>query len=339
MVFMLSYTKFSFKVKMLSKLAQYIENNWYQSAWKNLWLLPFWLLAWVFVYSKRRRFLANPPPATAAPVIIVGNINVGGTGKTPLITCLVAMARELGFNPGVISRGYGGKAANYPLIVTGSTSVLESGDEPKLLHQRLACPIVVAPKRIEAAEKIAELGANLIFSDDGLQHYGLARQAEIIVTDEKRQFGNGWLLPIGPLREPISRLNTADLVLSNGKDFKVQASALVNALTGDRVPLSTLMGKKVDAVAGIGNPARFYDTLQGLGAEVNKHSFADHHQFAATDFEFSTPDTMLVMTEKDWVKCTAFAKPNWWYLQVDAVLSQAAEQAIKTLLASFLQKG
>jgi len=323
----------------MKKLALRIEQNWYKSAWYNLWLLPLWLLVALFTFLKRRFFLMSSQKNYPVPVVVVGNITVGGTGKTPLITYLVEQSRQLGLTPGVISRGYGGKSHCYPLSLTPKTTVSESGDEPYLLYHRLGCPVVVDPNRRQAAEKAIEQGVNIIFSDDGMQHYALARDAEILVVDGKRRFGNGWLLPIGPLREPVSRQQSVDLILVNGSDFTVQASALINAKTGTELPLEHLSNLEVDAVCGIGNPQRFEQTLQGLGAITNLHAFADHHAFTIEDFAFSTINKMLVMTEKDWVKCQSFAEDHWWYLKVDAVLEDASQDKVITLLNELSNKG
>lgn len=318
-------------MSVLQRLATRIEHNWYQPAWKNAWLLPLWLLVAPLVWFKRRWFLRQPPAANTVPVVVVGNLTVGGTGKTPLITLLVERARALGLTPAIISRGYGGKAAQYPLLLTAETPVSASGDEPALLFRRLQCPVVVDPQRARAAQ-VAARQADIIFSDDGLQHYALARDAELVVVDGQRNVGNGWLLPVGPLREPLSRLRTVDQILVNGADFSVEPVALINACTGQSLPLTALQGQGVDAVAGIGNPQRFYRTLQELGAQVTEHSFADHYAFTAQDFAFAQPQRMLVMTEKDWVKCRDFAADYWWYLQVGAMATPAVQQQLDQLL-------
>ena len=186
----------------MKKLALRIEQNWYKPFWHNLWLLPLWCLVALFVFCKRQLFLMRPKTVSAVPIVVVGNISVGGTGKTPLITYLVTQAREFGLKPAIISRGYGGRSTAYPLLLNDNIAVEESGDEPYLLYHRLQCPVVVDPDRARAAQTAAEQGVDVIFSDDGMQHYAMARDAEILVVDGKRFFGNGWLLPIGPLREP-----------------------------------------------------------------------------------------------------------------------------------------
>lgn len=315
----------------MNKLAQYIEKNWYGSWWRNAWLLPLWLLSASFIHLKRKAFLAKKYTPNSVPVIVVGNINIGGTGKTPLIIYLAKRAQALGLKPAIVSRGYGGKSNHYPLLVTANTQASECGDEPKLLQQRLGCPVVVSPKRSKAVKFAIEQGANIIFSDDGLQHYAMSREAEIIVVDGQRRFGNQWLLPIGPLREPLSRLYSADLVLVNGKDFKVSPSRIYHLMSNKPAKIESIQNKTVDAVSGIGNPERFYSTLEEMGAEVIKHSFADHYQFKSEDFSFSASGRALVMTEKDAVKCREFAQSHWWYLSVDAVPTQAVAARIDRL--------
>lgn len=323
----------------MKKLAGRIEQNWYRSFWYNSWLLPLWCLVALVVFIKRQRFLLKANRVNDVPVVVVGNISVGGTGKTPLITYLVNKARELGLRPAIVSRGYGGQSTSYPLLLQEQTAVTESGDEPYLLYHRLGCPVVVDPKRSRAAALAAKQGVDIIFSDDGMQHYAMTREAEILVVDGKRRFGNGWLLPVGPLREPVKRKNTVDLVLTNGENFVVNASALINAKTGRELPLAGLEGKSVNAVCGIGNPGRFEQTLAELGAKVELHSFADHHAFSAADFTSLDQHRMLIMTEKDWVKCQSFAQENWWFLKVDAQLGSSSIQQVEQLLRKTVNKG
>lgn len=321
-----------------SKLAARIERNWYgskglHSAVGNLWLLPLWSL-FVLLSGLRRVWYRIFPAATlGVPVLVVGNIAIGGTGKTPLITYLAQRAAELGIRVGIVSRGYGGHAEAYPLHVKVDTPVTESGDEPKLLT-RTGCPVVVDPKRSRAVNALVGT-VDLVLSDDGLQHYAMARAGEILVSDVTRGFGNGWQLPIGPLREPKSRANTVDLCLVNGSDFTVQPVALVNAVTGEQAELNHFSGERVHAIAGIGNPARFFTTLKALKCDVIEHAFVDHHAFVAEDIEFND-QIPVVMTEKDWVKCREFCKANFrnntWYLQVNAVPTADTAKKIDELL-------
>lgn len=319
-------------------LARLIERNWYRSWVYNIWLLPLWPLVALLVYHKRRRFLRQLPEADKVPVVVVGNITVGGTGKTPLITWLVDEARALGLKPGIVSRGYGSRADHYPLILTDTTSAAEGGDEPVMLYQRLGCPVVVDPQRSRAVDELSGR-VDIIFSDDGLQHYGMARAAELVVVDAKRKFGNGWLLPVGPLREPVTRLATVDKVLLNGEDFTVEPAAIKNALTAEVVPSERLAGMTVHAVSGIGNPQRFYDTLKALGATVVEHAFPDHHDFSEADFDFARDaEQIVVMTEKDWIKCRAFARSDWWVVTVKAVLNKDVQDELQRLLKTLTQR-
>lgn len=322
----------------MKNLALRIEQNWYKSFWYNLWLLPLWFLVALYVLIKRQIFLLRSKSLNTVPIVVVGNISVGGTGKTPLIVYLVTKARELGLSPAIISRGYGGYSSTYPLLLSKNTSVLECGDEPYLLYHRLQCPVVVDPNRARAGQLAVDQGVDIIFSDDGMQHYAMNREAEILVVDGKRFFGNGWLLPIGPLREPVGRQASVDLVLINGEDFLVSACALINAKTGEEAPLINLSGEPLTAVCGIGNPSRFEQSLMELGAKVDLHSFADHHAFVAADFDFADKQKMLVMTEKDWVKCQSFAQDNWWYLKVDAKLESDSVFQVERLLNKLKNK-
>ena len=308
-------------------LATRIEKNWYGRALGNLWLLPLWFLFVLISALRRMKYRIFPAAPTGTPVLVVGNIAIGGTGKTPLITLLADLAAKQGIRVGVVSRGYGGRAEQYPLVVDTDTPVAQSGDEPALLAG-LGLPVVVDPQRARAVKALKDK-VDLILSDDGLQHYAMARDAEIVVSDATRGFGNGWQLPVGPLREPISRIDTCDLHLVNGVDFTVQPTGYFV----DSVELSpeSLKGRRVHAVAGIGNPARFFTTLRQLGADVVEHAFSDHHAFVKDDLVFND-DLPVVMTEKDWVKCRSFDLPNAGFLRVSAAATEAAEENISQLL-------
>jgi len=321
-------------------VAQRIERHWYGRAWGNLWLLPLWAL-FVLVSGLRRQWYRwFPVKSYAAPVLVVGNIAIGGTGKTPLITLLAQRAQELGLNVGVVSRGYGGQPASTPLRVDASTPVSEAGDEPALLAGR-GIDVMVDPVRANAVRALIEQGdVDLVLSDDGLQHYAMHRDAELVVSDATRGHGNGWCLPVGPLREPISRLASVDLHAVNGRDFHIEADQWVSVL-GCR-SLDELRGLRVHAVAGIGNPDRFFNTLHALGvAEVIEHPFPDHHAFSPDDFNFADPDSdnlgaagdlPVVMTEKDWVKCRNFNDPRLSYISVKAVPTDEFNSALTALL-------
>ncbi|MEB0206403.1 tetraacyldisaccharide 4'-kinase [Pseudomonas sp. CCC3.1] len=286
------------------------------------------------VERKRARFMAGEgeiyrPPV---PLIVVGNITVGGTGKTPLILWLIEHCQRKGLRVGVVSRGYGAKPPTFPWCVTAQQSAAQAGDEPLLIVQRTGVPLVIDPDRSRAVKALlASEPLDLILSDDGLQHYRLARDLELVLIDNARGLGNGRCLPAGPLREPAERLESVDAVLYNGAAsdpptgfaFTLQPTALINLRSGERQPLDFFApGQALHAVAGIGNPQRFFTTLEALHWRPVAHAFADHAPYSAEVLSF-TPSLPLVMTEKDAVKCRDFASPDWWYLAVDAVPSEA----------------
>jgi tetraacyldisaccharide 4'-kinase len=269
----------------------------------------------------------------ARPVIVVGNVTVGGSGKTPLVIWLAQQLGERGHRPGVVLRGYGGAAATgrVPCLVTPDSDVAVVGDEALLLRRRTGVPVVVGRDRVGAAERLLATGVDVIIADDGLQHLRLARDFEIAVVDATRGLGNRYLLPAGPLREPAERLSQVDAVVINGEEGRPAAAAaglpaafLMRlggewlrplAGSGDAVALSSLAGQRVHAVAGIGNPGRFFSQLAAAGLQVLEHAFPDHHRYRASELEFHD-GLPLLMTEKDAVKCRAFAGANRWYLPV-----------------------
>jgi tetraacyldisaccharide 4'-kinase len=270
----------------------------------------------------------------AKPVIVVGNLTVGGSGKTPLVIWLAQQLRERGLRPGVVLRGYGGRAAagRVPQLVEADSDVALVGDEALLLRLRAGTPVAVGRDRAGAAQRLLAAGVDVIIADDGLQHLRLARDFEIAVLDAARGVGNGYLLPAGPLREPPQRLSTVDAIVINGEAGGSLGAAggkrsFVMRLTGDwlrtlagtgeGVALATLAGKRVHAIAGIGNPQRFFAQLAAAGLDVVAHAFPDHHRYRAAELEFGD-DLPLLMTEKDAVKCRPFAAANRWYLPVAA---------------------
>jgi len=260
-----------------------------------------------------------------APVIVVGNITVGGTGKTPLCIWLAQFLRQHGFRPGIVTRGYGGGARSWPLEVAPESDPTLAGDEPVLLARHAGCPVLVDPDRVRGARALTTNGrCDVILSDDGLQHYRLARDVEIAVIDGVCRFGNGWLLPAGPLREPLSRLRSVDLRVVQGGatrsgEFGMRLVPSQYARVSDGTPteLDAFRGVRVHAVAGIGHPARFFDTLRNLGVDVVEHPFPDHHRFESADLDFGD-ELPVIMTEKDAVKCQRFARTTWWYIAVAA---------------------
>ncbi len=259
------------------------------------------------------------------PVVVIGNITVGGTGKTPLTMWLVQQLRAAGFTPGVISRGYGGRSATWPQPVTPNSDPFQVGDEAVLIAQRVLCPVVVAPQRVAAARMLLESAhCDVLICDDGLQHYALARDVEIAVVDGARKFGNGWRLPAGPLREPVARLRTVDFVVRHGQAgaaefaMQLQLGAVCNLLDSARTcDLAAFQGGRAHAVAGIGHPARFFQQLRAAGVQIIEHPFPDHHHYIRGDLEFGD-DLPVLMTEKDAVKCHAFAAAHYWAVGAQA---------------------
>jgi|GEM_PF-5131 len=269
------------------------------------------------------------------PTIIVGNINVGGTGKSPLVLLLARLLSEAGYHPGIVSRGYGGTSSTYPLEVTGFTDPALSGDEAVMIARRTGTPVVVDRDRVAATKYLLAVhNCDVVISDDGLQHYALGRDIEIAVVDARKGLGNGMCLPAGPLREPPSRLTEVDLVVVNGDGavdlpiepsvMNLQPTTLVNVITGDEIPAAEHgMQRTVHGVAGIGNPDRFFRSLRELGFEVIEHHFDDHHWFKISELMFG--DSLpIIMTEKDAVKCRLLnpelIHQDFWYLKVEAML-------------------
>jgi tetraacyldisaccharide 4'-kinase len=318
----------------------FIERGWYHGT-RTFWplLIVLWPLSLLFIVLARLRRLllisqqnSNAVVPVSVPVIIVGNIAIGGTGKTPLLCALALAFIEKGFRPGIISRGYGGSYRGEPRCVSLADDASVVGDEPLLLACRTGCPVVIAQDRVAAARYLETQNVTVILSDDGLQHYALSRTVEIAVMDGQRGVGNGLCLPAGPLREPITRLQEVDFVVVNGEtasrfrddqiNMSIQPVHWVNVHTGNVEPLAYLpVGSYVHAVAGIGNPQRFFNTLHAIGYKIIEHVFPDHHAFVASDLVFGD-DLVIVMTEKDAVKCSRFAQDNTFALIVAATVPE-----------------
>jgi len=319
-----------------------IDAYWWDRNGVAVSLLP---LSWLFcgvVWLRRLAYRIGvfKTARISIPIIVVGNISVGGTGKTPLVLWLVDYLRDMGFNPGIVSRGYGGQARNWPQQVRPDSDPAAVGDEPLLLSQRTGCPISVGSDRAAAARALQEhTECDIIISDDGLQHYAMGRDIEIAVVDGDRGLGNGFCIPAGPLRERISRLEHVDMVVANGSAGRGKFIMMLKQ--GDVYNLAdpTRVAKLKDfadldavhAVAGIGNPERFFRQLELAGLTLQRHAFPDHYRFTPEDFE-EMGSEMVIMTEKDAVKCVRFASPQHWVVRVNAELPENFEQRLGVLI-------
>ena len=315
---------------------------WYEQPSRSSLLQP---LSWLYgaaVSVRRMAYLRGWVRSYAInrPVIVVGNLTVGGTGKTPLTVWLANQLRQRGLTVGIVSRGYGREQSGLR-VVSPDSLWQEVGDEPLILSRRTECMTLVASDRVAAARELVARGVGVILADDGLQHLRLRRDCEILVVDGTRGFGNGRMLPAGPLRESSSRARAADAVVVNGGaegepprgvSPELAAAALRMRLVagkarrvgvaGEPQPLEAFRGRRVHAVAGIGNPSRFFADLRALGLEVIEHPFPDHHAFSPKDLDFRDGAAVL-MTEKDAVKCQALTGSGLWYVPVEATFSEA----------------
>ncbi|APE29770.1 tetraacyldisaccharide 4'-kinase [Halomonas aestuarii] len=311
-----------------------LGERWLTAAYRgDAWLAVLRPLEALYRRVVRRRATAyasgrKPVWRAPVPVIVVGNITLGGTGKSPLVAWLARHLAQRGWSPGILSRGYGGHCEHYPLLLDADTPVASCGDEPRMLADQTGLPVVVDPDRPRGARRLLEAGCDILIGDDGLQHLALCRDLELVVVDGTRGFGNGRCLPAGPLREPLSRLERVDAVVVNGAPAftpppgahgMVLAPAAWRRLgDGRRVPLAPLPFEgPVHALAGIGHPPRFFATLADLGVEAVTHAFADHHHYSADDLAFGD-GRPLVMTAKDAVKCRELAPAESWVLEVEA---------------------
>jgi tetraacyldisaccharide 4'-kinase len=317
----------------------FLERAWHERAG---WLILLWPVSVLFQALTAIRRAAQQskqrPAYLTAPLIVIGNISLGGTGKTPLLITLSQELQKQGFKPGIISRGYGGDAPSYPFAVNIDSDVSQSGDEAFLIAEKTGCPVYVDPDRSAALQALLlHEDVDVVLSDDGLQHYNLYRDLEIVVVDGQRLFSNGFCLPAGPLRESMNRLKEAQHIVVNGEPareipqlagaskMQLEPRSLVNMVSGEKRPFAGApfnMGNRLQAVSALGNPQRFYALLERLPYQVEMFSFPDHHRFTADDFEQEGIDMHqpVVMTEKDAVKCRQFAKNNFWYLSVEVNL-------------------
>lgn len=329
-----------------------LEATWYDaSGRRGAWLRPLGALFHGIVALRRAAFDAGWLRGERAglPVVVVGNLSVGGTGKTPFSIWLARALEARGLRPGLLSRGYGGRVTGVRDVRPGDDPG-EVGDEPLLLAAAGEWPVVVAPRRVAGAARLRERGAQLVICDDGLQHYALARDLEIALVDAARGFGNGRMLPAGPLREPASRLSRVDFVVLNGAGewrpaIDLPAHSLLRMWLepgaarplagGAPRPLASFRDTPVHAVAAIGNPGRFFSTLRAAGLELREHAFPDHHAFRAADLDFGDALPVL-MTSKDAVKCRAFSDARLWELPVEARLEPGGGEALLERVATLV---
>lgn len=344
-----------------------IQQVWYsrRPLWLFVLLVPlsglFAGIAWLrrTAYARGLFSVVRLP----RPVIVIGNITVGGTGKTPFVIWLAQRLKSKGWQVGIVLRGYAGTSTTWPREVDADTDVGEVGDEAVLLARQTRCIVVAGPDRVAAARRAIELGAEFVLSDDGLQHYRLGRDAEIAVMDERRLLGNRWQLPAGPLREPRSRLGKVDLIVMTRRaaisppathdsrlaahlpsDFPpsiiaaAKLSQAVSLLDGSSRPLESFQHGPVHAVAGIGNPEAFFEALRTAGLTVDARPLPDHAVPSAADIEFAD-DAPVLMTQKDAVKCRSMADGRHWAIPLDLELSEADAAAVDALVKRLLKAG
>ena len=327
----------------------WLDRYGYSLNWVAVLLWPLSLLFGVLVRVRRQLYRIGLCESIdiGVPVIVVGNISVGGTGKTPLTMRLVHLLREAGYKPGVVTRGYGGQSQTWPRHVNPDSDPGDVSDEAVLIAQRCQCPIVVGPDRVAAAKTLlACYDCNVIISDDGLQHYRLQRDIEIAVIDGVRRFGNQACLPAGPLREPPSRLASVDFIIGNGVAHGDEYLMTLHGETAINLPdpcitahLANFRRTTVHAVAAIGDPQRFFNHLRHIRLRLLEHPFADHHPFSAQDLRFNQ-DLPVLMTEKDAIKCRSFASENWWVVPISAHLdADFEEHLLRRLAVVAIRKG
>ena len=320
------------------KFRQWLQRVWWEGGSGGGALLPLSLLFIIGAAARRLAYrcglLRRSHPGV--PVVVVGNITVGGAGKTPLVMWLARALAKRGLHVGIVSRGYRARQAGQsPRFVAAGADADQVGDEPLLLARRTGAPVVVASDRAAGAALLAEHGVQIILTDDGLQHYALVRDVEIAVVDGRRRFGNGRLLPAGPLREPISRLDVVDRVVINGGEARgsaeirmdLRGDIAVHLISGETKALADIQAQRWHVVAGIGDPERFFAHVESYGLQLVRHPFPDHAGFTAIDFAFGD-ELPILMTEKDAVKCRSFADNRLWYLPVEPVFAPGDEDRL-----------
>lgn len=329
-------------------MTQWLINSWYKPHPIRWLLSPLSALYRTIIWLRRHCYSIGifKQQRLVVPVIIVGNVSVGGTGKTPFVIWLAKQLQQAGFRPGIISRGYGGHTDKYPQRVESSSNPAIVGDEPIIIHRHTQCPMAVAPDRFSAGKMLLQQSdCNIIIADDGLQHYALARDIEIVIVDGDRLFGNKYCLPAGPLREPLSRLEQVDFIVHNGgkssAQFQMNLSQIpaINLLEPTiHKNITDFVDQPVHAVAGIGNPDRFFKQLIKQGLNIIPHPFNDHHIFQSNDISFNDSNPIL-MTEKDAVKCQHFVNKNMWAVPIEATISGKLDQQLLQTIAGLPTHG
>ncbi len=300
----------------MSAVRKLLVKSWYAPTWATALLMPVSFLYRLFIAARHLLYKSGVLTVRDfdVPIVVVGNLTVGGTGKTPLLIHLAKQLVAHGYKPGVVSRGYGAKGS-YPVRVTPNTEVLRSGDEPLLIARSINVPVVVDPDRVNAVSEVLKTGSiDIVLSDDGLQHTRLGRQLEIVVIDGKRGLGNGLLLPAGPLRESPKRLDTVNVVVQPNPGESSMATSLgtvVNINDGRESSLDAFKQKKCVVITAIADPDRFYQQLSEEGLQFERIEFLDHHYFSLEDLQ-NYQDSTVLMTEKDAVKCQTLAGQDWW---------------------------
>jgi tetraacyldisaccharide 4'-kinase len=328
---------------LMQQLERAVTSAWYRGAlW--LWLLwPFSLLTSVVVARRRRRFLLHPPTPLSVPVVVVGGVTVGGSGKTPVVLALVKELQARDKRVGVVSRGYGGSPSREPREVHESTSAALVGDEPALIKRKTGVPVAVCRDRVRGAEYlISHYDIDIILSDDGMQHYRLPRNLEIAIVDGRRGLGNGRLLPMGPLREPPSRLSEVDFVLTrNSEDaepsISYRSTGFRHHTTGQYMEIDQAVDKwstqNVAAVTGLGQPEQFFDLLRSLGLTITTQSLRDHRPISFRMLE-NTDAQIVVITAKDAVKLPPAIDERIWILEIEAVVPDSLIEGVMAVIDS-----
>jgi tetraacyldisaccharide 4'-kinase len=324
----------------------WLDKFWYGGVPPRWWMMPLSALYGAISKIRRSAYSLRLARSThlPCPVVVVGNLTVGGTGKTPLVCWLAGQLIELGFRPGVVSRGYGG-ASRAARLVQASDHSDQVGDEAILLARRSRAPVATGRNRPAAAQLLINAGCDVIVSDDGLQHYALQRDCEIVVIDGDRRFGNGRLLPAGPMRETQARLRHVDAVVVNGGDaerdgalrMRLLATGAVAMKYGTSKPLREFSGRPVHAVAAIGNPQRFFAMLRAVGISVIEHALPDHAKLGIDDISFAD-DLPVLMTEKDAVKCRDIAGPHHWYVPVNVAFAPGDAEKLRSIVAMAVER-